>query len=450
MVNVEGPVEERDPDLVQAEQLNDAAMAIMRDEKFGAATATSMLRRAMALRPDLPQVRSNLGLVYWRAGRITEALYTLRLAVKMDSENASYRGNLGIFLGAIGDVKGAIHHLEKAMALDPDNLGARWDRCLLYLRQGDWAVGLGEYDIRREHRGPSLYPPLPAPLWQGEDLNHKTLFIQGEQGVGDRFLFSRYISWIKDRWPDCKILTCLHDSMTSLFWEFRHIVEFMPLGVPWPDGLDYCVFLCTLPGLHGSTPDNVPADPGYLRKRILLARASTKCNLPQPNRPSLKVGLCWTGNQAQARNHDRSIPLEMLLPLAEDPNVMLYSFQCSPGGDDLKRLVAGDLICDLGPEIEREGWVTTGIALMDMDLLITVCTSMAHLAGAMQVPAWTMLCADPYWVWSRAGDTTPWYPSMRLFRQQTLGDWQPVVNEVRVELSRLADIHVNLTARSTL
>lgn len=432
-----------DLDLVQARGLNDEAMALLKQERFGVATATSMLLRAMALRPDLAQIHSNLGLIYWRTGENDKALAAFSRAVKMDPDNHSYQGNLGIFLGAIGDVPGAIRHLERAMDLDPKNLGPRWDRCLLYLRQGDWAIGLGEYDVRREHRGKSLYPDLPVPLWQGEDLNGKVLYIQGEQGVGDRFLFSRYIAWIKQRWPYCQIKTCLHDSMTNLFWEFRHMVEFLPLGVPWPDDLDYGVYLCTLPSLHKSTPADVPPDPGLLRQRILMAREGTRCNLPQPLRPSLKVGICWTGNPTQTRNHDRTIPLEMLLPLTEDPRIMLYSFQCSPGREDLERLAAKDLICDLSADIEREGWVSTGIALMEMDLIITVCTSVAHLAGALQIPTWTMLCADPYWIWSRTGNTTPWYPGMRLFRQRTLGDWQPVITEVRSELSRLADVSLN-------
>jgi hypothetical protein len=432
---------EKSPTALQAEQLNDAAMAIIKtDEHNGAAAAISMLRRARALQPDMPEIWSNLGLLYWRIGRLDPAEAAFRHAVALDPNKFNYQGNLGIFLGAIGQAKEAVHHLEEAMRLDPDNLGPRWDRCLLYLRQGDWALGLPEYDVRREHRGTSLYPRLPAPLWQGEDLNGKTLYVQGEQGVGDRFLFSRYFAWIKETWPDCRIKACLHDSMVNLFWEFRHIVEMLPLGVPWPDDLDYCVYLCSLPAIHGSTPDNVPADPGLLRKRVLDARKSTKANLPQPNLPALKVGICWTGNPTQARNHDRTIPLEMLLPLAEDPRIMLYSFQCSPGGADLKRLIAGELICDLGSDIEREGWVSTGIALMEMDVLVSVCTSVPHLAGALQVPCWTMLCADPYWVWSRSGDTTPWYPGMRLFRQRRLGDWKPVIAEVRAELSKLADI----------
>lgn len=435
---------DKDPAVDQAERLNDAAMSIADSGDFGVEiTAISMLKRALFLCPTQAKSWSNLGLLYWRTGQIDKAEPMFAESVRLDPESYVFQGNLGIFLGAVGRSREAIVHLEEAMRLDPDNLGPRWDRALLLLRNGNWREGLAEYDIRREHRGQGLYPTLPVPLWQGEDLSGKCLYIQGEQGIGDRFLFGRYFAWVHETWPSCKIMACVHDSMVNIFWEFRHFVTFLPLGVPWPDGMDYAIFLCSLPQMHQSTQDNIPPDPGLFRKRILDARTRTTVAIPTPTMPSLKVGICWTGNPQQARNFDRSIPLELLLPLAEHPKVIIYSFQGSPGQSDIKRLHAGDLFCDLGPQIEKEGWVGTGIALMEMDLIITVCTSIAHLAGVLQIPTWTMLCGDPYWVWQRSGDTTPWYPSMKLFRQRKLGEWQPVIDQVRSELSQLADEFVS-------
>lgn len=429
-----------DPVKTQAHQLNDAAMHIVEHEpQFGIHAAHSMLRRALALKPDLPQIWTNLGLVCWRLNRIDEAHGCLLHAVELDPQSWTFNGNLGVFIGAMGQTDVARLYLERAIQLDPENLSPQWDLCLLDLRAGFWAHGLRVYDIRRAHRGPGLYPEMPAPLWRGEDLDHKTLYVQSEQGIGDRFLFSRYLAWIKERWPTCTLKACVNDGLTNLFWEFRHIAELLPEGVPWPEGIDYTCFLCSIPEQHGSDLQHVPPDPGLLRRRIDIASKLTTVNLPQPHLPALKVGICWTGSPAQTRNHDRTIPLEMLMPLAEDPRVMLYSFQVGAGQQDMTRLCAQDLICDLGPQIERNGWVGTGIALMEMDLVISVCTSIPHLAGALDVPCWTMLCADPYWVWGRSGESSAWYPGMRLFRQRTLGDWQPVIAEVRGELSRLAD-----------
>jgi hypothetical protein len=442
---MDGPVEIELPEEIgqsklQAQQLNDAAMAIIEHRPEGILSALSMLRRALALSPHQAETWSNIGLVMWRLGRIDEAGAALRRAVDLHPERADFHGNLGVYSGAIGQAETAERHLQEASQINPDNLAPAWDLSLLYLRNGDWERGLRCYDIRREHRGPKLYPEMPAPLWHGEDLDGKTLYVQSEQGIGDRLLFSRYLAWIKQRWPTCTLITSLSDSLHNLFWEFRHLLTLLPNGVPWPEHIDYAVWLCSLPEVHGTTVDNVPPDPGLLRKRILIGRKDTRVNLPQPVLPSLKIGITWTGNPEQARNSDRSIPLEMLLPLTEDTRLSFYSFQCSPGNKDLERLCTSDLICDLSPGIEKEGWVGTGMALMEMDLLITVCTSVAHLAGAIGIPTWTMLCADPYWIWTRSETTTPWYPdSMRLFRQRTLGVWQPVIDDVRAELSKLAD-----------
>lgn len=443
LVDIELPRSEQEIALEQAEKLNDVAMAIFKEaDRYGTASSLSMLRRALAMAPGLAVIWSNLGIVLWRSDQVVEAEYCLRKAVELTPDQATCHGNLGVFLGAIDSPQEAKKHLDEAHRLNPDDLAALWDRCLLDLRQGDWGAGLTCYDIRRKHRGPSLYPPIPAPIWEGEDLDGKTLYVQGEQGIGDRFLFGRYFSWIKEKWPTCKLKVCLHDGLHNIFWQYkmRGIVdEFLPQGIPWPQDLDYGTFICSIPEQHRSTLDNVPPDPGLLLERIQIARERSTINLAEPILPSLKVGLCWTGNVTQTRNHDRSIPLEMLLPLAEDPRLMLYSFQCSPGMEDLSRIAAGDLICDLGPQIEKEGWVATGMALMEMDLLVTVCTSVAHFAGALGVPTWTMLCADPYWVWGRSGRTTPWYPSMKLFRQKRFGDWSAVIAEVGKELQDLAD-----------
>jgi hypothetical protein len=435
-IDIELP--EREPRIVQAEQLNDAAMHLVEKEPLGLHAALAMLRRALNLNPLQSDTWSNLGLVLWRVGRTLEAGDALEKAVAMDPDRAVYHGNYGVFLSAVDRHEEALWHLNRAYELDPSNLSPKWDTSLLHLRRGNWKEGLKLYDIRREHRGAKLYPPLPMALWRGEDLADKTLYIQGEQGIGDRFLFSRYLAWIKETWPTSRVVICISDPMVNLFWEFRHIVEFLPQGVPFPTDIDYGVFLCTLPEIHGSTLETIPPDPGLLLKRVQIARENTKCNLPLPAIPSLKVGLCWTGNPEQVRNVDRTIPLELLLPLTEHPRIVFYSFQCSPGNQDLKRLHAGDLICDLSGDIEKEGWVGTGIALLDMDLLVTVCTSVPHLAGTLGVPTWVMLCADPYWIWNRTGDSTPWYPNMRLFRQKTLGDWSNVIDEVRVALSDFA------------
>jgi hypothetical protein len=155
----------------------------------------------------------------------------------------------------------------------------------------------------------------------------------------------------------------------------------------------------------------------------------------------LKVGIAWTGNPAMDQNFQRSIPLDNMLKLAENPKVLLYSLQVGERGtSEIERLGADKLICDISPELEKEGWVGTAIAIMNMDVVVTCCTSIAHLAGALGKPCWVMLCYAPYWVWLRGRDDSVWYDSVRLFRQTKAGEWSDVINNVKEELNKLVDI----------
>lgn len=420
----------------QAHNLNDHAMKQL-ELGFPPDGVLAMLRRALRLMPKSAAIWSNIGLVLWRKDDIVNARNAFLEAIRIEKSNHIYHSNFGVFSSSTGDGESAEEHLTEAIKLKPEALTPQWDLALMHLWKGNWDKGLPAYDVRRAHRGTKLYPIMPYPMWDGEDLTDKTIYIQGEQGVGDRILLSRYLAWLKQRWPTCRILTCMNDRLINLFWEYREIVEFLPEGVPWPKDVDYGCYLATLPQHHGSTPNNVPPDPGYLKLRA--KHDSTRCNLPEPRLPSVKVGICWTGNPDQIRNAERSIPLEQLLTLAEDPRISLYSVQCSPGSADIDRLGVSEMIQNLGPGIEKEGWVGTAIILMQFDVIITVCTSVAHLAGALGLNCWTLLCRDPYWIWPRASRETLWYPGMRLFRQRTFADWAPVIAEVQAELTKLAD-----------
>jgi hypothetical protein len=160
-----------------------------------------------------------------------------------------------------------------------------------------------------------------------------------------------------------------------------------------------------------------------------------KADVPSPLGPDpYKVGICWTGNPHQDRNGERSIPLELMLKLAEHPNVWLYGLQVGSGQADIERLGARDLICDLGPQLKERGLTVAATAILQMDLVITCCTSIAHLCGALGVQAWVVLCENPYWVWMHNRSDSPWYPSLRLFRQHKTDDWTGVMSEVRDEL----------------
>lgn len=423
------------PKLDQVQKLNDLGMALA--ERGKRKLAIIMLKRARALMPDMIQLIANLGVLQMREGNYFAGYELMERAVKLAPNTPEYLENLGICANILGRHQSAQNFLINAIqTTDKENYSARWHLALSYLREGRWTEGLALYESRILHRGTPRYPNLPVKMWAGEDLNDKTIYIHPEQGIGDRILFSRYLAWMKEKWPKSRILTCMPDSLMNLFWCFQqHGIELLPPGIPWPKDIDYGAWLCSLPMFHGTTPTNVPPDPGWIRER--LEQEDQRCRLPQGALPSLKVGICYTGSPMMSRNEDRSIPLDLMLELAIDPRVQLYNFQCGPGHTEFTESGAEAVVADLAPDLEKEGLVGTALALREMDVVVTVCTSIAHLCGALGVPCLTLLCADPYWIWGTEEDSTPWYPGMKLLRQRTMGDWSPVILDAVFELNSL-------------
>lgn len=419
-------------------ELNNHANALRADFKYAA--ALSSYKRALALVPNDSCLECNIGATLWDLGEYKEAVKFLKKAIKHDPNNKLAHTNMGSALSSLRSYQDAEDCFNKALAIDDGYIPGRIYRGFSRLDQGDYAGGLNDYEARRPFRGNECYPPMPCPDWNGEDLNGKTLFIHSEQGIGDTILLSRFIAIVKQRWPDASIKFLTDGQLTNLLYEYRYAVEFMHQGVPWDSlgHLDYGVFLGSLPRILGCRADAIPNDPGVILARVEHQHMMHAFGLPAPElEPTVKVGICWTGNPKQSRNRDRSVPIEMLLPLAEHPNVILYSLQV--GSDDLRRTGADSLVCDLSEELKLKGLVGAGNAMLEMDAVVTVCTSMAHLAGVLGVKCYTMLTYDPYWVWGRDGDTTPWYPGMKLIRQNKPNDWSPVIDRVKREIFSLAD-----------
>lgn len=400
-------------------------------------SAHTAAKRAMAIAPGHHVPMASMGAVLWNMSRFEEGASFLEKAVAAQPENAEYQAHLALCYSSMRRDADAEAAYRAAMEAGPEDLAIRWNRSNFRMAAGDWERGLVDYDSRIEYRGEPAYPKLPYPAWDGEDLNGKTLVIVGEQGVGDTIMSSRYIPEIKRRWPDARLIWLVQHRLHDLFWEYRQYVEFFPPGYPWPAmNADYAVFQMSLLRIFGARPADVLADPKLIRRRAI--RQADGVHLPEPHTPSIKVGITWTGNPAMMANEVRSIPLEMLVPLAEDPRVTFYSLQVGDASHHIHIGGAADLVRDCSPDLEGAGFVGTAAMMLNLDLVLTVCTSCAHLAGVLGVPCWTMLSHDCYWVWGRDGDSTPWYPGMKLFRQRKSDEWQPVVDDVRAALVKLA------------
>lgn len=419
-------------------RLNDHAHDLVKDRKYQLAEIA--MKRALAIAPDHPMLLSQMGSILYELCRYSEAETVLRKSIAIEGEYSPSRGALGSVLSAQNRFDEAREQFEIALKIEPDYTDGIWNWSMVLLDHGRWQEAWPKYNERKTRLAP-FFPKMPYPYWDGEDLNGKTLLVYGEQGAGDRILFSRYLHWVKSTWPDCRLMWLAEapdlPDLSNLFWALREIVEFVPFNVPWPKA-DYGIYLIDLVTRHGSTPGNVYPDPGIIRDYI--ARSGKSVSVPTANGNEFKIGINWTGSPAMLRNSERSVPPELIFTLAASPDLVCYSLQY--GTRDIERLGAGQLVCDLTADISKYGFLGTAAVMQQLDLFITNCTSTAHLAGVLGVPCWTLLCANPYWIWGRSGEASVWYPNMRLIRQEKMHDWEPVISKVKSELFALAADHV--------
>lgn len=409
------------------------ATALKKDGKFEGAAI--VYRRGIAVAPEWSDMWNGLGAVLLHLHDYKGSEKALDFAIQLNPADAGPRCNKGLLLTTLHRFDEAEREYGASLAIK-ERSETRWNMSLCLLRSGDWARGLKEYECRLTDK--TLYPDLPYPLWNGEGLDGKTLYVHPEQGIGDVVMASRYLPWIKERWPTCRILFYCPMMLVALLWEFRHIVEFLPANVP-PPAADYAVHVMSLPLHYGTTTENVPGDPGLILKRasqdIIGINLSTEADF--------KIGLAWTGNAKNLENKDRSIPAEMLMELAQHPSVVAFSLQVGDGEDDIERLGLQNIIVNDSERLRKGGFASTAAYIRAMDLVVTVSTSTAHVAGALGIPTLVLLHHDCHWVWGH-GRRCVWYPSMTLIRQRRPGNWRPVINEAKALVSAMIDARPKL------
>lgn len=400
--------------------LNDIALALKDRKRLQ--TAIVVLRRAASMDPNNHAAMNNLGNLLSQNMEYELAERVLLRAIALDPSVFDPHGNLGLVYMAQGQYEKALETMNRSLALcgaqHPD---LAYDRALAHLTFGHWEEGWGDYDAR------FLMPKTPlvktdVPRWTGQSLEGKKLWVIAEQGAGDTFLMSRYLPLAAER--GARVTLDVPAPLVELFRGYPGVAEVCQGEVRHPEA-DFHCYLMSLPGLLGATVDNVVPDPGYLRKRA----AGRHIDVPSPPGGALRVGLVWAGNPLQQDDHRRSTPLATLLPLAADPDIALYSFQVGPRAEEIKLNMAGSLIHDMGSSLKN--WHDTASALSQMDLVVSVCTGAAHLSGALGIPTFVLLSHSAYWAWLHGRSDSPWYPSVRLFRQKVPGDWPHVVAEVQ-------------------
>ncbi len=387
------------------------------------ADAAESYRQAIRFRPTEPQFYANLGNVLKDQGQLASAAECYRQALRNAPNRAEIHASLGVALAWQGYLQEAAEYFESALRIDSAHWFARWNRSLLQLLQGDFANGWQDYELRFSR--PTMSPrSFHQPRWDGAPLDGKTILVHAEQGLGDSIQFARYLLLIRRRGG--KVVFDCPPALHELFRGLKGADHLVGRGEPIPP-FDVHVPLLSLPGVFQTTLDTIPAVIPYLDTDPELV-AFWRKELARPAGDGFNIGIAWQGNPKVAGDCLRSIPLECFAPLARLPGVRLVSLQKGHGTDQLNGLGERLQILDLGDRLKT--FSDTAAVMMNLDLVISSDTSVAHLAGALGVPVWTALQLVPDWRWLLDRADSPWYPTMRLFRQKRFGAWDEVFNDM--------------------
>lgn len=426
--------------------------------------ALEVYRKALDLRSDYPEALNNMGVALKQLGRWDEAATCLCKAVALRPQYVAALRNLGNVLKHLGDAPGAIdcyrraldlspndpllycavgdacqtagmmteagEFYEQALRISPELPQARWNRALLWLKQGDFERGWREYEWgfaagKRPRRA------FPWMQWDGGDLTGKAIYVWGEQGLGDTLQFVRFLPRVKAR--GAHVVLEVQPGLGSLLAGVAgadRVVERTRNGSA-SEECDCHASLMSLPSLLNITRDDLPGPVPYI-----TADASSRARwADRVSGDGLKVGIVWAGNPTHQNDRNRSCRAGVFGPLLSCRGVRWFSLQKGGAADQLSELDSARVVA-LG--VELEDFAETAAVIAGLDLVITVDTAIGHLAGAMGRPVWCLLPFDADWRWLHDLSATPWYPSMRLFRQPRPNDWEAVFGEVRKALVDIA------------
>lgn len=402
--------------------------ALRQKRRFAAAIAC--FERAVELEPDEAAWHFLLGNTWlvsgdgWWRGE-----HHLVTALRLDPDMHAAVHDIGMCRLEAGDLVAAAAYFRCAMSLAPDAHESHLDLALTQLMAGQWPEGFEHYDARLDLLPEQYAKPKGMSLWRGEDLAGCTLYVTAEQGIGDTIMFARFLAWASTRCR--KLIFDIQPELFGLFSRYGAICELRPKGEPVPKG-GYWTPLCSIPRWHKTTVGTVPPDPGYLRALALEVAGARGLTVPECPWKPLKIGLCWSGNPAHGHDHERSIALDHFLPLMGTRRRQFYSFQVGHRARDLDLAGAAPLIYDLSPGLHS--WEVTAAALLQMDLVISVDTAIAHLAAAMNIPTWLIVGRTPDWRWMRKRTDSPWYDSVHVLRANN--GWADLVLDLGAALDK--------------
>ncbi len=392
--------------------------------------AMACFGRALELKPDDAIAQFNRGNLLRASGRPEEAASSFQLVIALNPDFALAHNNLGSILKDLDRHDEALSCYQRALEITPDFFEVRLNLAIAYLQVGDFERGWEYYDARWQTQGSGkIEAEFERPLWLGDQsLDGKTILLHAEQGLGDTLQFCRYVQKVKEL--GAAVILCVHKPLIALLSHLQGVDVLIEKGSELP-AHDYQCPLMSLPRAFRTRLDSIPSAASYIvtdKSKVPFWRKKIDAGL------SLKVGLAWSGSPKNEEDQRRSIAFaefSQMLPQAAACVVLQNQVRAA----DLDLLAARPEIRYFGDELDLSA---AAVVCEQMDVIVTVDTSIAHLAGALGKPVFVLLPYSADWRWLKDRSDSPWYPSATLFRQHRLGDWSEVVRRVRLELEQLA------------
>ena len=388
-------------------------------------------RRAYALDPDNPTACNNIGASLQSQHLHDDALVWFDLAIALKPDFTMALLNKALSLTQLGRISEAIAILNDAKAIDPDDTEIAWNLSLLQLMTGDFETGWAGREARwNSNMRSASYPAFSQPMWRGEvDVAGKTILVAEDEGLGDTIQFVRYLPWLAAR--GARVILVVRDALYPLLSGLSGVSRCLPESVGALPEFDLHCPVCSLPQAFGTRLDTIPSAIPYLPALPASRVQAWKDRLAIGLKGKLRVGLVWSGNPQHGNDRNRSIALQTMSRLLNvEADFVSLQKELRPGD---AMLLAESGIVDL--TVHLTDFAETAALVTCLDLVITVDTSVAHLAGGLGRPTWVLLPHVPDYRWLLEREDSPWYPTMRLFRQDQRRDWEVVIERVRAALA---------------
>jgi tetratricopeptide (TPR) repeat protein len=384
-------------------------------EKGHCREALGFFHRALDFDPEYADCHINLGNACFGADRLIEAEQAYRRALQGRPDDVRAHQNLGVVLQVLGRHAAAEDSFRTALQINPEYQTANWNLAILKLLTGKYAEGFQEFESRFSKNDPVPLRYADCPLWDGSTFAGQTLLVHAEQGFGDTFQFMRYLPLVAERGGKL-LFECQHESLREILTASLRGSAFVYVrGEVLPE-FQFQAPLLSLPRIFGTTLETIPSSFPYL---LPLAKDQEAWRERMKPDHGIRVGLVWAGRSKP--DPKRSASLRAFAPLASVPGTVFYSLQVGDGSEQALDPPAEMILRDVTAELAD--FSDTAALIANLDLIITIDSAAAHLAGALGKPVWLLLPYAADWRWLTGRNDSPWYPDMRLFRQERPGDW---------------------------